>query len=192
MNYKKNILICLLLVQTISLLQAQYIDTCTVGSIRTYTAVGGFQHSKYTWAINYEELQNQTTENIVYTWTESGVFTISVTETTQTGCKGKIYTYLILVSDSIDDYEILIPNIFTPNGDGTNDLFTVKCRNIESYEIEIYNRWGTKLYQSVDISTAWDGTHKGIKCTSGVYYYSIVYKKNNEIKKINRFLHLIE
>jgi gliding motility-associated-like protein len=83
--------------------------------------------------------------------------------------------------------ELFIPNVFSPNGDGVNDLFTIEGLQAGD-EVAIYNRWGTKVYEFVNIEDAWDGrTTTGEKCSTGVYYYYVT-RKNSEHKK--GFIHL--
>jgi gliding motility-associated-like protein len=88
-------------------------------------------------------------------------------------------TYTISVADSCGNFKnenvvvtivcpILIPNVFTPNGDGSNDFFMVE--NLEFYpnsRIEIFNRWGRKVYQNDNYQNDWNGGD----CADGTYYY---------------------
>ena len=75
-----------------------------------------------------------------------------------------------------------IPNSFTPNGDGLNDKFIISGKFIESYEMQIFNRWGEALFQTTDLDNGWDGTSKGNKMITGNYTYWIRIKdlNNNE------------
>ena len=69
---------------------------------------------------------------------------------------------------------IVVPNTFTPNGDGINDFWEIQ--HLESYPnctVQIFNRYGEKLYYSVGYPIPWDGTYKGGKVPSGTYYYII-------------------
>lgn len=82
--------------------------------------------------------------------------------------------------------EIFIPNSFTPNGDGKNDLFKVYGNGLANMEMKIFNQWGELLYAGKDISTGWDGTHKGRRQPIGVYSYVIrltLTDKSEVIKK---------
>ena len=63
------------------------------------------------------------------------------------------------------------PNVFTPNGDGLNDLFTFKGRFISEGSILIYNRWGELIFETDDISTGWDGRTLGKEAIMGTYIY---------------------
>jgi gliding motility-associated-like protein len=72
----------------------------------------------------------------------------------------------------IDDFTFVIPNIFTPNGDDINDIFTVTSTGLESLNANIYDRWGLKLYEWDSVSGGWDGrTASGVTCPDGTYYY---------------------
>jgi gliding motility-associated-like protein len=74
--------------------------------------------------------------------------------------------------DSCDLYHL--PNVFTPNGDGSNDLFMPFPYNfVEKINIEIFNRWGNLIFTTTDPDILWDGTSEltGKPCPDGVYYY---------------------
>ena len=64
-----------------------------------------------------------------------------------------------------------VPNAFTPNGDGINDQVTVKGYGIAKLNWQIYNRWGTLVYQSSNLKTGWDGRYKGVLQPQEVYTY---------------------
>ncbi len=66
---------------------------------------------------------------------------------------------------------VYIPNIFSPNGDGQNDVFRVRGENIETLQLTAYNRWGNKVFEGSEPQAAWDGTYNGKPCADGVYYY---------------------
>jgi gliding motility-associated-like protein len=75
---------------------------------------------------------------------------------------------------------VYIPNAFTPNGDGNNDVFLVYGDNIESVKMLIYNRWGEKIFESADKNIGWDGIYKGAYVEPLVYVYSIRVKLKYE------------
>lgn len=68
-----------------------------------------------------------------------------------------------------------LPNVFTPNGDGTNDLFSalVPYSYVESVQFQVYNRWGQIIFETTDPDINWDGKHMetGTLVPDGVYYY---------------------
>lgn len=69
-----------------------------------------------------------------------------------------------------------LPNIFSPNNDGLNDVFTpISFSGISSAEIIILNRWGNMVYQSKNLLSGWDGKSGGIDCLEGVYFWKLTY-----------------
>jgi len=80
----------------------------------------------------------------------------------------------------IPDYteDQLKTNVFTPNGDGKNDVFnTSQFQNLNGFHIEIYNRWGAKVFESSNATTEWDGKIANEPADEGVYYWIIRYQK---------------
>ena len=68
----------------------------------------------------------------------------------------------------------IIPNVFTPNGDNVNDVFTVQGRGLKTLDAEIFNRWGQKEAEWHTTGGGWDGrTASGLEATTGTYYYII-------------------
>jgi gliding motility-associated-like protein len=75
--------------------------------------------------------------------------------------------------------ELVIPNVFTPNGDGVNDSFTIGGKAITEYNLTIVNRWGNTIFESNDINTSWDGTANGTPCMDGTYFYILKAKSSS-------------
>lgn len=71
-----------------------------------------------------------------------------------------------------------IPNVFTPNGDGINDVFFITSSGLTDFNLFIVNRWGELVFETNDPNQAWDGTINGNKCSDGVYFYSLKAKQN--------------
>ena len=70
-----------------------------------------------------------------------------------------------------------IPNVFTPNNDGVNDLFYLNYTcPFDKYQIDIYNRWGRKMFTSTDFNQDWDGKVNGKTVTAGVYFWVLHYQ----------------
>jgi len=91
-----------------------------------------------------------------------------LTTTNEFGCSASD-TVVITVEHIIKD--LFVPNIFSPNGDGQNDILYVYGNNFKEMKFYVYNRWGEKVFESVKTSDGWDGTHKGKACDVGVYVY---------------------
>jgi gliding motility-associated-like protein len=79
---------------------------------------------------------------------------------------------------------LYIPNSFSPNSDGLNDNFEVRG-NVESYEINIFNRWGELIFIGDDINTSWDGNYKNTDAQIEVYVYHIYYQVLDSGARIN-------
>lgn len=72
----------------------------------------------------------------------------------------------------VNNSNLTLPNIFTPNNDGTNDVFTIISKNIKTLNCKIYNRWGVLVGELIEAKEIWDGrTSAGLQCVEGVYYY---------------------
>ncbi len=79
------------------------------------------------------------------------------------------------------------PNVFTPNSDGINDYFqVVNDASVTDYELVVVNRWGQQVFQSTFPIQAWDGTHHGLPCREGVYFWQAVYKDASGTAQENR------
>lgn len=94
---------------------------------------------------------------------------------TEVGCRDDA-TLRLLVDRSVDVY---IPNVFSPNGDGDNDFFTVFAEQkkvTKIHSLQVYSRWGELLWERVDFdpnipNIGWDGKHRGQDMNPGVYVY---------------------
>jgi len=80
---------------------------------------------------------------------------------------------------------VYIPNIFSPNGDGQNDLFRVRGENLETLHLTVYNRWGNKVFDSQNPNEGWDGNYKGKPCSPDVYVYhaTIIFEDGTETSR---------
>jgi gliding motility-associated-like protein len=68
---------------------------------------------------------------------------------------------------------LYVPNIFSPNMDGKNDVFYVRSRNIAELEFLVFNRWGELVFETNDMNTGWNGMYKGKSCDPDVFTYYI-------------------
>jgi gliding motility-associated-like protein len=92
-----------------------------------------------------------------------------VTASNDNGCQN---TACITV-DVTKESTLYVPNTFTPNGDQLNDVFLIPTTNLVEYNIKIFDRWGSLLFESTDVAVSWDGTYKGKAVASDVYVYAI-------------------
>jgi len=97
----------------------------------------------------------------------------SVQAESNQGCKSTEAVWVLWAGRSF-----FIPNAFTPNGDGLNDVFGAIPRldYINQYRISIFNRWGQMIFDTSDLNQGWDGSYQGKPCQAGAYVYRIVYQ----------------
>lgn len=77
----------------------------------------------------------------------------------------------ITVTVDINCGDFFVPNVFSPNDDGLNDDINVHGRCIETFNLQIFNRWGEKVFETNSLSNSWDGTYRGKKLDTGVFVY---------------------
>lgn len=104
--------------------------------------------------------------------------TYCATVTSVEGCT-KSNCITIIIQDISTLY---VPNVFTPNGDGVNDVFYTPNSHIMSYELKIFNRWGQILFSSTDPLKGWDGVYNGQAVPDGVYVYILEAKGADNVK----------
>jgi gliding motility-associated-like protein len=74
---------------------------------------------------------------------------------------------------------VYVPSAFTPNDDGTNDMFKAIGMDVKDFSMIIFNRWGEKIFETKDINQGWDGTYKGVPSPVGLYIWQIEANDNN-------------
>ena len=128
---------------------------------------------QYLWSPNVD-INDVTAKNPVITGDIKRVYTLTVTDTR--GCISQDTT-LIVVSP-----EIKVNNTFTPNGDGINDVWDIT--GLIAYQnatVDVFDRWGQKVFHSLGYPKAWDGTINGKPVPFGVYYYIINTNYNGQV-----------
>ncbi len=98
-----------------------------------------------------------------------GEFSVEVTDTL--GCKNK--TEIKVISSC--PASIYIPNVFSPNNDGSNDVFRAYVTDVNKYNLKIYSRWGTLVFETTDFNKSWDGTFESTQAPNDAYIYLITY-----------------
>jgi gliding motility-associated-like protein len=68
---------------------------------------------------------------------------------------------------------VFVPNAFTPNGDNLNESFNVVPVAVNKFEMEVYNRWGERMYRTIDPTKGWDGNYLNLPAQAGVYMYTL-------------------
>lgn len=140
-----------------------------------------------------EEFENITyrinEQDFNYTFTEEGtVYVRFIGSNSDGSCEAVGDTYTVSIGAS----ELQIPNAFSPNDDGINDMWKVSYRSLLDFHCWIFDRNGHQLFEFTDPSSGWDGKHNGKTVSPGVYYYVITatgsdgkrYKQSGDINII--------
>lgn len=122
-------------------------------------------------------------ENAICTWQDgshdssflvvtAGVYWIKLEKS---GCFGS--DSVIVAPCPPEESEMWVPNAFSPNGDGINDIFRATGLNVIKFNMDIYDRWGGLVFQTNDIGQGWPGNLGGKQDPSGIYTYSITWER---------------
>ncbi len=98
---------------------------------------------------------------------DDGVFVVTVTD--EFGCEGVDSVYLQKICPTM----VYIPNVFSPNFDGTNDYFEIFGHDIITMRLSVFNRWGAQVFEGNSQEERWDGTFKGEDVNEGVYVWQL-------------------
>jgi gliding motility-associated-like protein len=81
--------------------------------------------------------------------------------------------FVSVILPNCDETDVYLPNAFTPNGDGVNDIFIVRSNFIKEMSFVIYDRWGNEIFSTTDENVGWDGTVDGSALAPDVFAYSL-------------------
>ncbi|MDZ7900239.1 MAG: gliding motility-associated C-terminal domain-containing protein [Arcicella sp.] len=138
------------------------VSLCVPSTLPVRLNPGGGAGLTYRWQPNGETTPQISVSTI-------GIY--SVIATNSFGCKTPAQTNVI---DRCEP-SILVPNIFTPNADATNDGFQVFTNYIKEYNLKIYNRWGELVFTAKDPEDRWDGKYKGVPVKPDSFAWVITY-----------------
>ncbi len=125
--------------------------------------------------------------NCIYPYQAPGKYTVWQVVSNRFSC----------IDSSVQEVRILpefrfwIPNTFTPNNDGMNDIFMPKAIGVLKYQFDIYDKWGQKIYSGNDHTQGWDGTFKGKSCEQDVYVWKIGFTNEVTMGHEDRFGHVL-
>lgn len=135
----------------------------------------------YNWS--FGDGSNSPEENPIHVYysENSDNYNVILTVSDDAGCQD-MYTLPVPV---VDNHVLYVPNSFTPNKDGLNDVFlpVVACVDPKRYYLVVYDRNGGVVFATNDTTMGWDGTINGKDCPSGVYTYFISYYRYNNLKQ---------
>jgi len=120
------------------------------------------------WSWDFGDGTTSTDSLPFHTYNEVGDYEITLIVTSGLDCQDTLIDTVSVVEG------LIVPNVFTPNNDGWNDVFDVRTSNVGPFKIEIYNRWGNVVFETTSPQISWDGsTLAGVEASSGTYFYVI-------------------
>ena len=123
----------------------------------------------YDWS--FDQIASSTSSTAVYSFPENNLYMITLTVNKGTGCEEFQQQQINYYMN--DGEHVYIPNSFTPNDDGLNDVFRIENRvPCDEYSIDIFDRWGAAIFHADNALTDfWDGTYNNSYAPEGVYVY---------------------
>jgi len=158
--------------------------------------------TNYTLVSEGDTIQLNTTASAPYLWVSTATISNNIIQDPTAIINNSSWIYLYATSNcpSVDsvfisvkgdssiispppcnDSYILMPNAFTPNHDGLNDMFKAFAKNIRLESFQIYDRWGQMVFQTSDINASWDGNFQGQQMPTGNYVYWLTYYDCNHV-----------
>lgn len=150
-----------------------------VGQEVVFTNQSEGQNVHYSWSFGDGSNSNEENPTHVYNNENNENYNVILTVTDDANCQD-VYMAPVPV---VDNHVLFVPNTFTPNKDGLNDVFLPVVACVAKYYIMIYDRNGGLVFYSDNPEIGWDGTINGIECPSGVYTYYINYIRYNNLKQ---------
>lgn len=122
--------------------------------------------TRYYW--DFGNNTNSTMQNPIGLYQDTGRWLITLVAFTNEGCSD---TFSLGTGLIMPDFTYFLPNAFSPNGDVHNNLYRGEGSQFAyKFKMEIFNRWGEKLWESTDINQGWDGYYQGELCMQDVYF----------------------
>ncbi|MFN5069675.1 MAG: PKD domain-containing protein [Bacteroidota bacterium] len=126
-----------------------------------------FNATNYLWFFNDGGTSNDV--NPVHSFTNNGEYLVCLIAFNNGPCPDTACRLITVRFTPVID----VPNAFSPNGDGQNDILLVKGRGVQSIVFRVFNRWGEKVFESNDLNFGWDGTFKGEPQEMDVYAWTL-------------------
>jgi gliding motility-associated-like protein len=120
------------------------------------------------WLWDFGDGNGSHAQHPVHLYEQPGSYQVILVATDEYGCSDTATMSPFL----IETPDLFIPNVFTPNEDGINDVFGIEYSGNAPFNLQVFNRWGQKVYESNSALEPWDGRgSRGQLLSAGVYYY---------------------
>jgi gliding motility-associated-like protein len=141
----------------------------------------------YVWSFGNGNFSSE--ENPIYYFNNAQDYEIILTAINEFSCTSEMIKSVYIHPE----YTFFIPDAFTPNGDGNNDIFTAQGNGVTSFEMQVYDRWGGIVFESSDMEYGWDGLDASAnKVGVGTYLYHVaVYDYNEKLIIYNGEINLM-
>ena len=122
-----------------------------------------------TWDFGNGTTQDYTVGEVVnQSYNDPGAYTVSLDISNLAGCESSYAIELCILPAE----PVFIPDIFSPNGDGHNDILFVRGFGLTKIDFRLYDRWGEEVFKTTDTAVGWDGSLRGQPASSGSYFYT--------------------
>ncbi|MCC6816390.1 MAG: gliding motility-associated C-terminal domain-containing protein [Saprospiraceae bacterium] len=163
-------------IDTFCILVKKFIGTLMVDPYESTINIGDSVELRVSNGVQWKwspslSLNCDTCQSVIAKPKQTTEYIIKVTDSL--GCIHILKTIVKVIIADCDSSTIFIPNAFSPNDDGKNDVFRVRSSNIQSIILRVYDRWGEKVFESNDLNLGWDGIYKGEKLQPDVFGYYI-------------------
>ena len=111
-------------------------------------------------------------EQILHDYNLIGDFTITLIVTNELGCTDTIVRQVCVENKVV----LYVPNIFSPNGDGENDVLKLEAYGTREVLWSVFSRFGEKIFEATTFDATWDGMHRGKRLNPGVFVVQVIYK----------------
>lgn len=163
-------------------------DTILLGNSSVITVLGDCIGCIYQWQVPSGTISPNNGGVVTATPDEVGenIYTVTVN---QDICTTDLSVSVFVINAICDDDHVFLPNAFTPNGDGENDILRIRSaflNQLTDVELLIYNRWGEEMFRTSNPFDSWNGTYKGEKLPPDVYGYYLHVVCPNEQELIQK------
>jgi gliding motility-associated-like protein len=159
----------------------EFIDLCMESGEAYYSTPDSLDYT-YNWFIENVK-QNESSNDFFIQWPDtSRVYLVKVIGYDEIGCESEPSLIAIKVESC---QRFFAPNSFTPNGDGTNDIFKISGMSVYQPTLRIFDRWGNEVYRSSNLWWTGDGGN-GYYCNTDVYNWIIEYRDKNGFHKTDK------